>query len=362
MKILVDIVHPAHVHLFCNFLKEMRLRGHKTIVTIRNSEIVKQLLQKKNIPYITLGRKSDLISGKFIKQLYFNYRIFLIVKKNKIDVGIGSSVSISHISRLTKMKSILFDDDDDVVEPYIVKYVHPMTDTIVSPISLLNKRKYESIYYSGFHELAYLHPNHFKPDITILNEAGLKEDETFFIMRFNVFKAHHDVGISGLSIQQKLKLIDLLKPHGKIFITAERDIKPDLREYMLPVSPDKIHTLLYFATIFLGDSQTMTSEAAVLGTPAIRCNDFVGRISYLEEEEHKYGLTYGFKPENFDKMVEKITGLLSIPHLKEEWQKRRQKMLADKIDVTAFMVWFVENYPDSATKMKENPDYQYNFK
>ncbi|RLC47850.1 MAG: hypothetical protein DRH57_03280, partial [Candidatus Cloacimonadota bacterium] len=95
---------------------------------------------------------------------------------------------------------------------------------------------------------------------------------------------------------------------------------------------------------------------AVLGTPAIRCNDFVGRISYLEEQEHKYGLTYGFKPNQFDNMVKKITELLNTPNLKQEWQKRRQKMLSEKIDVTAFMVWFVENYPESVKIMKENPD------
>ena len=37
-------------------------------------------------------------------------------------------------------------------------------------------------------------------------------------------------------------------------------------------------------------------------------------------------------------------------------------MLADKIDVTAFLAWFVENYPGSAKIMKENPDYQQNSK
>ena len=181
-------------------------------------------------------------------------------------------------------------------------------------------------------------------------------------MRFNVFKAHHDVGIRGLNINQKLKLIELLEPYGRIFITTERDIEPELKKYQMPISPEKIHSLLYYATMLVGDSQTMTSEAAVLGTPAIRCNDFVGRISYLEEEEHKYGLTYGFKPEDFDKMIVKIIKLLKTQNLKQEWQKRRQKMLSDKIDPTSFMVWFVENYPESAKIMKENPDYQYNFK
>ena len=36
-------------------------------------------------------------------------------------------------------------------------------------------------------------------------------------------------------------------------------------------------------------------------------------------------------------------------------------MLKEKIDVTAFMVWFIENYPESAKIMKENPDYQLRF-
>ena len=37
-------------------------------------------------------------------------------------------------------------------------------------------------------------------------------------------------------------------------------------------------------------------------------------------------------------------------------------MLSDKIDVTAFTIWFVEAYPDSVRTMRENPDYQFNFR
>jgi hypothetical protein len=32
-------------------------------------------------------------------------------------------------------------------------------------------------------------------------------------------------------------------------------------------------------------------------------------------------------------------------------------MLDDKIDVTAFYVWFIENYPQSVKMRKENPNY-----
>jgi len=48
--------------------------------------------------------------------------------------------------------------------------------------------------------------------------------------------------------------------------------------------------------------------------------------------------------------------------LKEEYQKRRKTMLEDVIDVNAFYTWFFENYPASKKKMKDNPEYQLNFK
>jgi len=37
-------------------------------------------------------------------------------------------------------------------------------------------------------------------------------------------------------------------------------------------------------------------------------------------------------------------------------------MLADKINVTSFLTWFIDNYPESKKIMKENPDYQYKFR
>jgi hypothetical protein len=154
----------------------------------------------------------------------------------------------------------------------------------------------------------------------------------------------------------------LLEPHGRVFITTEREIEPELIKYQLKLSPEKTHSLMNFATMFLGDSQTMSSEAAVLGVPSIRCNSFVGKISYLEEEEHKYGLTYGFLPEDFDELLIKVETLLKNKNLKSDWNLKRDIMLNDKIDVTAFFVWFIENYPKSISILKETPNYQNEFK
>ncbi|MBP1664742.1 MAG: hypothetical protein H6Q19_1882 [Bacteroidetes bacterium] len=361
MNILMDIAHPAHVHLLRNVYKELISRGHKVIVTVKEIPAAKSLLENYKIPYIYLGGKKDTIAGKAFFQFIYNIRILKLVISEKIDIGFCSSMTIAHISRISKMNSILLDDDDDEVEPLYVKYAHPFADVILSP-DCLKRKSSKTIYYSGYHELAYLHPGRFTPDPEVLTEAGLKTCDTYFLLRFNAFKAHHDGGIQGLSLENKRKLIILLERYGKVFITTESDMDEEFKKYQLRISPEKIHSLIYYATMLIGDSQTMTSEAAILGTPAIRCNSFVGRISYLEEEEHVYNLTYGFLPDNTNAMFDKIEEMLSIPDLKSEWQRRRQRMLADKIDVAAFQVWFIENYPESTRIMKDNPEYQMRFK
>jgi len=363
MKILIDIGHPGHVHLYKNLIQELIKREYDVIVTVKDIPVAKELLQKYKIEFFDIGKKNDTIIGKAFYQLMYNYKLIKLVKKYKINIGIGSSITIAHLSRISKMKSIIFDDDDDDVQPLFVKYAHPYADTILSPDCLRGKRKRkDTIFYPGYHELAYLHPRRFSPDHDILKEAGLNKKDTFFILRFNAFKAHHDKNVRGISLENKVELVNKLSKIGKVLITTERVIEPELKPYQIKISPEKIHHFLAFATMFVGDSQTMTSEAAVLGTPAIRCNTLVGKISYLEEEEHKYGLTYGFHPQDFDKLLIKTKELLSLPNLREEWQKRRLRMLEDKIDVTAFMIWFVENYPESVRIMKENPDYQYRFR
>lgn len=361
MNILIDIAHPAHVHLIKNTYYELINKGHKVIVTVKDIPSAIQLLNIFEIPFIYLGGKSDSLIGKAFLQLKFNYLLWQVVVREKINIAFGSSLTIAQLSKYTKVKSIILDDDDDDVEPLFVKYAHPAADHILSPACAI-RRTQKMIGYSGYHELAYLHPNRFNPDESVLSEIGVQPGEKYFILRFNAFKAHHDVGVQGLSLENKRQLISLLERHGKVFITTERNIDDEFKPYQLKVSPDKAHSLMYYATMLVGDSQTMTSEAAVLGTPAIRCNTFVRRISYLEEEEFKYNLTYGFLPENSDSLFLKINELLEMPNLKNEWKNRRENMLNDKIDVTAFFTWFIENYPQSAQIMRENPDYQYKFK
>ena len=362
MNILIEIGHPAHVHKLAAAIKILKNKNHKIVVITKEIPSVEFLLTKYEIPYQIIGLKKDSLFGKGIMQLWYNLRCFIILKQEKIDLMIGC-VTASFMTRLTHIPSVLMDDDDDEVEPLLVKYVHPYLSTILSPSALTgNRLRKDTIYYSGYHELAYLHPNIFRPDENVVHEIGLKTGDPYFILRFNAFKAHHDVGVHGLSIEDKRKLIARLELAGTVFITSERNLDEEFKKYSLLLSPEKIHSLIYYATMLIGDSQTMTSEAAILGTPAVKCNTFAGKLAIPNELENNYQLCYSFLPDDADKFFLKIDELLGIKNLKSEFKIRRERLLSEKIDVTAFYVWFIENYPKSVEILKENPEFQNNFK
>lgn len=357
MRILVDIGHPAHVHLYKNFIREMKQRGHTVLVTVKNGlNSATDLLRLYNIPYLVVASRADSLLRKATSQLVADYQIAGIVRKNKIELGVGSTLSIAHVSSLTSMKSIVFDDDDDEVEPLFVRFGHPFCDCLLSPDVLKDRRKKRGVvYYPGLHELAYLHPNNFTPDPGVLKDAGLLPGERFYLLRFNAFKAHHDKHAKGMDTETKRELIQLLQQTGKVLITAEREIESEFSHLKIKVPPDRIHSMIYYASLFIGDSQTMTSEAAVLGTPSVRLNSFAGRISYLEAEEHRYGLTFSFLPGRTADMISKTAALIGTPDLRAEWQEKRALLLREMIDVTAFMVWFAEFFPESRQEMLKNP-------
>lgn len=363
MNIVFEINHPGQVHLLKNVYRNLVKRKHSVTVFAKDEYVINYLLNVYDIPFTNLGLKGSGLYGKLLKQLSFDYKIWKYARKDNVEIAVGSSMTNDHVSFLTRMKSIHLSDDDEDVVPLIAKYSYPFSDTILAPDCLkFPKFKEKVINYAGTHELAYLHPNVFNPDIRVVQEAGLELGEKYFILRFVALKGHHDSGHSGLNSSQKKELVNLLLPYGRIIITSEKEIEPEFEQYRLSVTPEKIHSLMYYADLFIGDSQTMTSESAIMGVPAFKCNTFAGKLSVPNELEKRYGLCYSYHPSDFKAFLTHLRHMLVYKNIKDEWSSKRQKFLSDKIDVTAFIVWFIENYPVSKKTMMENPDYQYNFK
>ena len=361
MRLVVDINHPAHVHYFKNFVWEMERRGHEVLITASEKEISFTLLRNYGFNFINLGTYGNSVSKKFKNILPMDWKMYKAVKAFKPDIFLGfGSIRAAHVSRLIRKPCIAFDDTEHAKWEHTL-YV-PFTDVILTPVCFKKDFGKKQIRYNGYTELAHLHPNYFTPNPAVLDEMGLSKDDTFIILRFVSWSAGHDVGHSGLTLETKRNAVHEFEKYGGVLITSENPLPKEFEKYRITVSPEKIHDLMYYSTLLYGESATVASECAVLGTHAI-FSDFAGR-GYTDEEEEKYGLVFNFKldEENQQKSLEKALELLEDNNLKKEGERKREKLLNDKIDVAAFMIWFIENYPESFKEMKENPEGEEGFK
>ena len=356
MKILIDIGHPAHVHYFRNFIGLMTQNGHEILVTSRDKEVTFDLLGKYNIPFVSRGKGGTGFLGKILYILKADVRLIRIGLHFKPDILLSfASTYAAHASFVLNKPHIAFDDTEH--SRYEIFLYRPFTKVILNPQSFKTDFGKKQIRFRGFMELCYLHPKYFIPNHDILFQLKLKEAEPFILLRFVSWTAGHDVGEAGFSSGSKLSLVKKLSEHVKVFISSETRLPEELEKYRLPVSPEKLHDVLFYSTLYIGEGATTASECAMLGTPAIYVNSL--SAGTLEEQE-RLDLLFSFR--NSEGVLEKAIEILNTPEFKAENRHRRDNMLKCTIDVTAFMVWFVENYPDSFKVMKDNPDYQDRFK
>lgn len=350
-RYLFFFVHPSKFYVFRNVINALKAKGHQVDIIIISKDLLAELVEEEGWEYTNLfpkGRKMKGISAYLSSAIYFIvtiYRLYRYTKGKKYDLFITDDLLV-YIGKLKRVPALTFVDSDiKVIRQFAL--VLSMTDHIIAPdITDLGRYNKKKIPFRGYKELAYLHPNHFIPDKDIVKTFH-QGKEPYFILRLVNFGAYHDVGMGGLSNDNIRQIIQLLETKGKIYITSERPLLDGFEKYRLHINPLHIAHVLYYAHMFIGDSQTMTSEAAVLGTPAFRCNTFKGKLSVMNEKEEKYGLSFNYTPAEFDLMYMKIKELLEVPDLKEEFTQKRNRMLAEKIDLSGFLIHLFENYPEN---------------
>lgn len=354
MKLLFYLGHPAHYLNVSVVIDHLARRGHRILLVAREKDVLFDLI--KDLPYpkkLLRRRKSERSYALYLEVIK---REAVLLQHSLLwwpDLLIGTDIAITHIGKLLGIPSLVLNEDDAAAVPLFARYGLKYATHILAPHCCDSRpHEHKKVGYQGFQELAYLHPKYFFPDRNKVK--GLyKGRERYFILRFSALNAHHDSGRSGLTRDIAGQVIELLEPHGSVHITSERPLEPEFEPYRIRINPRDIHHALFFAHLYVGDSQTMTAESAVLGTPAIRFNDFVGELSYLEELERTYGLTYGIRTNEPQRLLNTLQRLLDMPDLKSSWQERRRQMLERTIDVAAFFSWFIENYPVGAAQAAE---------
>jgi len=269
MKIIVDIGHPAHVHLFKHFITDMMSRGHELIVTSRDKDVSIGLLKLYNISFINLGKPGSRTWGKFFKMFYLTYKFLFLLGKYKPQIAISTaSPSLAQASFILGIPHLIFGDTETA--RWIYRFSVPFSKAIFTPDCFEDDYGKKHFRYQGYHELAYLHPNYFQPDESIKKLLCADDEDGYIIIRFVSWSASHDNGHVGISENNKILAVQELSKHAKVFISSEsNDLPSALVKYKIELSPDKMHDALSFASMVFGESATMASEAAVLGIPAI---------------------------------------------------------------------------------------------
>lgn len=351
MDLLVDIGHPAHVHYFKNMIGAMEDRGHRVSVSARDKEMTHYLLEELGIDFVGRGRGSDSLLGKAAYLLSTDLKLAARARRIEPDlfVSFGSPYA-AHASSILGRPHLVFDDTENAgIGRGLYRW---FSEAILTPRAYERDLGDKHFRFPGYMELCYLHPSHFSPDPDLVESFGIDPDEPYVLLRFVEGGANHDIRRRGVGAQEIVRTVARLEERAAVYISAEGALPEELEDRRLQAPPEHIHHVIAHASLVYGESATMASEAAVLGTPAIFLDD-AGR-GYTREQEEVYGLVSTFGEESSEQThaLEKALEILDAPA--DEYQSRRRKLLEASIDVTRFMVWLLDGYPASLERMRRD--------
>ncbi|MFD1588402.1 DUF354 domain-containing protein [Halorientalis brevis] len=338
LRVLFDVSQPSHVHLFKHAITELERDGHEVTVTSRKKGITTDLLDASGISHRPISKQRRSRLFPIPEWAIREYKLVQLARRFEPDVVVSHFTPCAvHAAHLSGARSLIF-NDDEVATEVAGRVTNPFTTYVYTPRAFSVDLGPKHRRYDGYHELAYLHPDRFDPSTEILESNGVDPASKFFVLRFDSWEGHYDVGGAGFSAPAKRELVSFLSDHGDVYLSATCTPPDDVDATEFPVPPEHVHHLLAFADLYVGDSQKMAVEAGLLGTPSVRSKLFAtaDAISHVEELESRYSLVLSFDTE--DEAVINAKNLAVDPMATERWAERRDQLLADTIDVTAFIV------------------------
>jgi len=335
----------------------MKNKGHTIVITARNKDVLQKLLIAYDLPFISMGNGS-VGKGALGKGLYLVYaliKLFFLFVKHKPDIVLSFGSTPCAVSAfLLNIPHIAFEDTEHA--KLNRKLYAPLTSLICTPTCFYDDIGGNQFRFNGYMELFYLHKNRFKPDEEVLNKLGISFHNKLIFIRFVSWGAFHDIGQKGLLLEEKIKIVHLMRNYGEVYISSEGTTPDELKEFEIKLPPEKIHDVLNYTTLYIGEGGTMASECAMLGVPSIYINS-LPLMGYLKDAKTAGLLFY---LHDFEEICKKAVEIME--NETTDFKKMRNEFLKDKIDPTAFLIWLIENYPESKNILKNDPDYQYQFK
>ena len=271
MKILVDIMHAAHINFFFNLLNKLnKLEGIEIDFILLNRGKVVDIF-KNEYPvfhYDVIGDHSKKPIGIYIKTgiiRFFKLLIFLLNKKYDYYLGVAA-FQIAIISKLHKTRALLVYDDPEYKINFVLSRL--FADKFFIPRAC--KRSGRNIVpFNALKEWAYLSPKYFDPDPEVLKEYYLNPYEYVFI---------REVDTGSLNYQkQKENLIEELYALDAINLPVllsleNKSRKRIYKKWVILEEPiHGIHSLMYYSKLLISNGDSIAREGAVLGVKSIYC-------------------------------------------------------------------------------------------
>ncbi len=333
MNVLIDLGHPAHLHFFRHAARQLAEEGHTVRMTGRDKDILVELARGLNLDVEFFGECRPGIVPMAGELIYRQWRLAGIIRRFKPDVMLGiAGTYISVLGKLFAVPTYVFYDTEHATLSNMLAY--PFATCTFVPQCYRKAIKWRHRRYNGYHELAYLHPKRFQADSSVLEAVRLDPGERFSIVRFVGWGAVHDTGLSGLTDENKLRLVMELRRFGRVFVSSEAPLPEGLEAYRLRLDVTRVHHLMAHADLVFGESATMASEASVLGVPSVYI-DPVGR-GYTDEQEHVYGLVSNFTTRRQTEAIDRAVEILA-DYDRVKWRSVGRKLVEDKIDVTGLV-------------------------
>jgi len=219
--------HPAHYHLFKYTIHELRHIGHQCEIFIRPKDVLRILLDRDEIKYITLSdstrNKKSILFSSIRGLIKKDFEIAKHIRKRKPDLMIGTDWAITNLGQIFNIPSLVFNEDDTIATPEN-KIFYPLAKNLVLP-DCCDKGLWENkrISYAGYHELAYLHPKRFSLDRRVI-QKHINSHKPYIIVRLVKLTASHDKGKRGLGFQLLDQIIEKFEEQFQILISFEGEI------------------------------------------------------------------------------------------------------------------------------------------
>ena len=339
VRVLFDIVHPAHVHFYRFMWESLTSAGHEALVVSRAKDVTEQLLDEFGIPHrrASMGPSGTWL-GQGVELVGRDARLVQLSRKFRPDIVLTRNPAGVHAARILRVPGV-FDTDNGTSAGIHFRLAAPFATVITTPTGMGEHYGSKHREYPSYKALAFLHPKRFTPDPQIRDHLGVGPSEPFFIVRFVAMSASHDHGHVGLSPHAARRVMALLSERGRVFVSSEKELPQDLVSHRLPTSPGQFHSVLAEAGLCVGDSGSVAAEAALLGTPSIFFSSFAGKLAYLNELETRYGLVRNVSHGDEGNLIGAVDQWGGDDGLGQTMVSNKERMLEEKVDLTE---WYLD--------------------